>query len=184
MKPSLILVGLGNHGAQYENTRHNAGFRAIDQLSDEFGVGQWSEKPKFLSQIQEGRIVTVPILLVKPQTYMNRTGEAIHKILDFYKLDPAKNLIVFCDDVDLPLAEIRMRQKGGPGTHNGLKSVISHFGEDFTRIRIGLGEQPDGADLANWVLSALTKEEAEAIDKSIGDIPKMVKLHVLGPTET
>jgi len=179
MKPSLILVGLGNHGAQYENTRHNAGFRAIDQLSNEFGEGEWSDKPKFMSQVQEGRIVTVPILLVKPQTYMNRSGEAVAKILAFYKLDASKNLIVFCDDIDLPLSEIRMRQKGGPGTHNGLKSVISHIGEDFTRIRIGLGEQPDGADLANWVLSAATAEEAEAIDKSLEGIPKMVNDFVM-----
>ena len=180
MKPSLILVGLGNHGTQYENTRHNAGYRAVDQLSKEFGVGEWSEKPKFLSQIQEGRIVTVPVLLVKPETYMNRSGEAIQKILDFYKLDPFKNLIVFCDDVDLPLGEVRLREKGGPGTHNGLKSVIDYFGEGFTRIRIGLGEQPAGADLAAWVLSTLTKEEAGTIDKSINDIPKMVEEFVMG----
>ena len=180
MKPALILIGLGNPGAQYEKTRHNAGFRAIDKLSEAFGEGEWQEKPKFLSQVQEGRIVTVPILLIKPQTFMNRSGEAVQKLIDFYKLNAAENLIVFCDDVDLPIAELRLRIKGGPGTHNGLRSIVHIFGEEFPRIRIGLGDQPDGADLAAWVLSAFPKEDAEAVDKASKKLPEMVKEFVLG----
>jgi len=180
MKPSLLLVGLGNYGSGYTKTRHNAGFRAIDVLSDDFGVGEWSEKPKFVSSIQEGRVVMVPVLLVKPHTYMNRSGEAIAKLIDFYSLSPAENLLVFCDDVDLPLGELRLRKKGGPGTHNGLKSIVHVFGEDFARIRIGLGAQPQGTDLSAWVLSAFSKEEADEVNTALrSSLPEMVKKYIL-----
>lgn len=181
MKPSLLLVGLGNHGKEYVKTRHNLGFRAVDVLSEDFGMGDWAEKPKFLSRVQEGRVVTVPVLLVQPQTYMNRSGEAIAKLIDFYKLDPAENLLVFCDDIDLPLGELRLREKGGAGTHNGLKSIVQVLGENFPRIRIGLGAQPEGADLSTWVLSALPKEEAEEINGVLrSSLPEMVRDFVLG----
>src|SRR4051812_25711065 len=121
MKPSLIIVGLGNHGASYEMTRHNAGFRVLDVLSESFGTDKWSLRQKFMAEVHEGRVVMAPVLLVKPQTFMNRSGESIRKILDFYKLDH-RNILVLCDDIDLPLGDVRLRMKGGPGTHNGLKS--------------------------------------------------------------
>ena len=180
MRPSLIIVGLGNHGKQYENTRHNAGYMAVDKLSAEFGEGEWQDKGKFLSHIQEARIVTIPILLVKPQTYMNRSGEAIAKLTSFYKLDPAKHVLVITDDIDLPLGDLRFREKGGPGTHNGLKSIVDQFGEEFPRLKIGLGAQPTGADLANWVLSTFAKEERAKVDEAIEEIPGRIKEFVLG----
>ncbi|MFH1348676.1 MAG: aminoacyl-tRNA hydrolase, partial [Patescibacteria group bacterium] len=129
MKPSLIIIGLGNPGEQYTMTRHNVGFRVADKLADEFGEGDWQDKQKFKSYILEGRIVTVPILIAKPNTYMNLSGVAARKLIDFYDLDPRKNLLVICDDIDLPIGEVRLREKGGPGTHNGLKSLVDIFGE-------------------------------------------------------
>ncbi len=179
MRPSLVIVGLGNPGKNYENTRHNAGFRAIDVLSQAFGEGEWQEKDKFQSYIQEARVVTVPVLLVKPQTYMNLSGDAVHKLVDFYKLNPAEQLLVLCDDIDLPLAELRLRRKGGPGTHNGLKSIVHVLGEDFARLRIGLGDHPKGADLTAWVVSAFSKADAETVDAALQELPALVRNFVL-----
>ncbi len=183
MKPSIVVVGLGNPGAGYASTRHNAGFRAIDVLAQAFGEGEWRESGKFLSFTQESRIVTAPVLLVKPQTYMNRSGEAVQKLVDFYKLDPASQLLVLCDDIDLPLAELRLRRKGGPGTHNGLKSIVHVIGENFPRIRIGLGTPPAGVDLSAWVLSAFPAEDATAVDSALRELPGMVRAFALGDAE-
>lgn len=183
MKPSLIIVGLGNPGANHEATRHNAGFWAIDQLSNEYGEGDWEEKQKFISHIQEARILTIPVLLVKPQTYMNRSGEAIQKLVSYFKLDPSEQLLVLTDDIDLPLAELRLKKKGGPGTHNGLKSIVDIYGEDFPRLRIGLGDKPSGADLAAWVLSKPPKEDRTELDEVIATIPSAVKEYVMEALE-
>jgi len=180
MKPSLIVAGLGNPGASYTFTRHNVGFLAVEHLAEKYGEGEWQDKQKFASQILEGRIVTAPILFVKPQTFMNRSGEAVQKILDFFKLDPHEQLLVVCDDIDLPLGDVRMRMKGGPGTHNGLKSIVDVIGEEFPRLRIGIGAQPAGADLANWVLSAPSKEEADTLHAAIEALPEQLETFVLG----
>ena len=180
MKPSLLLIGLGNPGASYEKTRHNVGFQAIDVLSDAFGEGEWKEAPKFHALVREGRILTAPVLLVKPLTYMNRSGECVRKIVDFYKLNAKEQVMVFSDDIDLPLAHFRLRRKGGPGTHNGLRSIVEQFGEDFARVRIGLGDRPAGADLAAWVLSVPSPEEREQLEKTYATLPEVVRAFVLG----
>ena len=180
MKPSLVIIGLGNSGKSYEKTRHNAGFWALDALSEAFGEGKWADKQKFIAHIQEARIVTVPTLLVKPQTYMNLSGNSVRKIVDFFKLDPSNQILVISDDIDLPLGDVRLRKKGGPGTHNGLKSVCEQLGENYTRIRIGLGESPAGTDLANWVLSVPPAEEKKVLDAVIATLPDMVKEFVHG----
>lgn len=179
MKPSLVLIGLGNPGTSYERTRHNLGFQAIDTLSKEFGEGEWVDKQKFSSMIQEGRIVTAPILLVKPLTYMNRSGEAIKKLVDFYKLNPANQVLIFCDDIDLPLGEVRLRRKGGPGTHNGLRSIAELFGENFPRARIGLGEHPKGEELAAWVLSIPPADQQKELKKTMASLTEMVKKFIV-----
>ncbi len=179
MKPSLIIAGLGNHGPSYAKTRHNAGYWAVDQISEKYGEGDWQNKQKFDALVQEARIVTVPVLLVKPQTYMNLSGQSLKKVIDFYKLDPVGQLLVMCDDVDLALGEYRLRMKGGPGTHNGLKSIVEIFGEEFPRFRIGLGAQPTGMDLSAWVLSAPSEEEKEKIDEALKDVPERIKEFVL-----
>lgn len=159
MKPSFLIVGLGNPGKQYETTRHNAGWLALDHVANVWGAGEFEDKQKFLCTAAEATVDGSSVLLVKPTTFMNRSGECVRKLLDFYKLDPKTQLLVLCDDIDLPLGKHRLRLFGGAGTHNGLKSIIECIGEDFARHRIGLGSQPEGMDLAAWVLSALSKEE-------------------------
>lgn len=179
MKPSLIIAGLGNPGASYDRTRHNAGFRAIDALSGAFGQGGWKEQQKFTALVQEARIVTLPVLLVKPLTFMNLSGVAIRKITDFYKLEPSRALIVLCDDVDLPLGTLRLRTEGSAGTHNGLKSIVEQFGEGFSRVRIGVGPQPERGDLAAWVLSIPSVAEEEALQKAFKLLPDLIRNFVL-----
>lgn len=179
IKPSLVIAGLGNPGPSYAATRHNAGFVALDLLSAEFGQGEWKEDRKFLSLTQEARIGTLPVLLVKPLTYMNRSGEALRKIVDFYKLTPATQLMVLCDDLDVNLGEVRLRMKGGPGTHNGLRSVMEYFGEDYIRLRIGVGPRPAGGDLAAWVLSVPPAEERTILEEAVKGIPARIREYVL-----
>lgn len=178
MKPALIVVGLGNPGPSYERTRHNLGFRAVDVLAEVYGEGEWREKQRLLAQTREGRVVTVPVLFVKPQIYMNRSGEAVRKVIDFYKINPMEQLLVVCDDRDLPLGEVRLRRKGSAGTHNGLKSVADVLGEEFSRMRVGLGMQPPGADLAAWVLSVPTEEEGNILRDACAKLPELLKQFV------
>lgn len=156
MKPSFLIVGLGNPGKQYTKTRHNAGWIALDVLADEIKATQYEDKQKFLCWAAEGEIDGVPVLLVKPTTFMNLSGQCIKKLIDFYKLNPATQLLVLCDDIDIPRGTHRLRMTGGPGTHNGLNSIVEIFGENFPRHRIGLGPKPAEVDLAAWVLSAMT----------------------------
>jgi PTH1 family peptidyl-tRNA hydrolase len=184
MKPSLIIVGLGNPGASYALSRHNAGFQALDTLSGSFGEGAWKEKQKFLALVQEARFVTIPVLLIKPLTFMNRSGESVKKIIDFFKIDPSEQLLVLCDDIDLPLGDLRLRRSGGPGTHNGLKSIVETIGEAFPRLRIGLGVQPIGMDLAAWVLSVPPAAEREALQQAFTKIPDIVKDYILNAENT
>ena len=148
-------------------------------LSAEFGEGKWKDAQKFASVAQEARIVTVPMLLVKPQTYMNLSGEAVKKIVDFYKLNGAEQVLIVSDDIDIPLGTVRMRASGGPGTHNGLKSVVEQLGENFHRLRIGIGPKPENVDLSAWVLSRFSAEEQTMLDTTLKTIPDMVKKFVM-----
>lgn len=167
MKPQFLLIGLGNPGAQYESTRHNVGWLAVDSVHASEKGSEWSEKPKFLSALSDATIDGHGVLLVKPLTFMNRSGEAVRKLIDFYKLNPATQMLVCCDDIDLPLGTHRLRMSGGPGTHNGLKSIVECIGENFPRLRIGLGSQPSGHDLAAWVLSSIAAGEKKALQPSL-----------------
>lgn len=179
MKPSLVIAGLGNPGASYERTRHNIGFQAVDVLSEAFGQGAWKEQQKFKALALEARVVAAPALLVKPLTFMNLSGESLRKIVDFYKLQPGSQLIVLCDDIDLDRGTLRLRLAGGPGTHNGLKSIVEQFGESFPRIRIGIGPKPEKGDLAAWVLSIPPAEEAADIARSLKALPDLIREFVL-----
>lgn len=163
MKPAFVIVGLGNPGKQYELTRHNLGWLALDAIAEDVKAGKYKDQQKFLCTAAEGELDGNAVLLVKPTTFMNRSGECIRKLVDFYKLDPAKQLLVVCDDIDLPGGTHRFRMNGGPGTHNGLKSIVETLGENFPRHRIGLGNHPKEMDLAAWVLSRLTDEELKAL---------------------
>lgn len=180
MKPSLVVIGLGNPGREYENTRHNAGFMAVDVLSNAFGQGEWKDQQKFDGFVQEARIVAAPVLLVKPRTFMNLSGDSARKIVNFFKLNAAQQVLVLCDEIDLPLGTLRLRQKGSAGTHNGLKSIVEQFGEDFPRLRIGVGPKPEKVDLAAWVLSAFSDEERKVLEGSIATLPDILSTFVMG----
>ena len=161
-----IIAGLGNPGREYDMTRHNIGFEVIDYLADKYRIKV--KKLKFKGLYGETDINGEKVFLLKPQTYMNLSGESIADFAGFYKLPP-QNIIVINDDVDLPCGKIRIRAKGSAGTHNGLKSVIYQLGSDsFARIRIGVGApRNEGYDLADFVLGRFTKEEIPVLEKSI-----------------
>lgn len=165
----VIIAGLGNPTKAYENTRHNIGFMAIDALSDKYDIGVMECRHKSL--IGKGQINGTKVVLVKPLTYMNLSGEAIRSVVDYYKADAASELIVIYDDVNLDVGQLRIRKKGSAGGHNGIKNIIAHLGQDsFNRIRIGVGEKPRGYDLADYVLGHFSGEEEvlmrEAYDRA------------------
>lgn len=161
----FVVVGLGNPGKDYAKTRHNVGFDTIDLLAERNNIKL--NKIKFKSVYGEGFINGKKVILVKPQTYMNNSGESLRDIYNFYKV-PIENIIVIVDDVDIEFAQVRIRGKGGAGSHNGLRSIIYLLKrDDFPRIRIGIGKNRVGQDLANFVLSRFSKEERQVIEESI-----------------
>lgn len=165
MEDLTIIAGLGNPGKKYDNTRHNVGFIAIDILSAKYGIKVNRLKHKAL--IGDGIVKGKRVLLVKPQTFMNLSGESIYEIVEWYKL-PLEKLIVIYDDADLPAGSLRIRPKGSSGTHNGMKSIIYQLQSDeFPRIRIGIGKAPEGWDLADYVLSKISADDGKAIGQSI-----------------
>ena len=165
-----VVVGLGNPGKKYEGTRHNIGFDVLDYLSVKLDIPVNKIKHKAL--IGEGRMGTEKILLVKPQTYMNLSGESVMSILDYYNV-PMENLIVVYDDIDTDPGKIRIRKKGSAGTHNGMRNIIFLSKDDnFPRVRIGIGRPNGGRDLADYVIGRFSKEEAKAmipVVKNAGD---------------
>ena len=173
----LIIAGLGNPGKEYENTRHNAGFMVMDALAEKIGADISEKKHKALCG--KGVIGGEKVILMKPQTYMNSSGESIRAAADYYKVDPEDILIVY-DDISLAPGQLRIRAKGSAGGHNGIKSIISHLGSmDFPRIKIGVGEKPKGYDLADYVLGHFSKGEREIYDDVFPDVDDAVKLMVM-----
>lgn len=160
-----LIAGLGNPGIAYRESRHNAGYLALDALCALTGIEV--KKRGHKSLLGEGLYQGEKLLLCKPETYMNLSGEAVQELMAFYKLPPEK-LIVLYDDVDLPLGDIRIRAAGSAGTHNGMRSIIACLGgeEGFARVRIGMGRQQDGRDLASFVLGKPQKEERELLEES------------------
>lgn len=160
-----VIAGLGNPGTKYDNTRHNVGFNAIDILSEKFTIKVNKIKHKAL--IGDGTINGERVLLVKPQTFMNLSGESIRDVVEWYKV-PMTRLIVIYDDIDLPVGRVRIRPQGSSGTHNGMRSVIFQLqSDDFPRIRIGIDKAPEGWDLADFVLSKFGPEDRKVINESI-----------------
>jgi len=153
-----IIVGLGNPGDAYRGTRHNVGFEAIDKLAADFDITLKNNR-RFKAHVGEGRIGRTQILLIKPMTYMNLSGEAVRAVLAFYKLPPSEIIVVY-DDVSLPVGDIRVREKGSAGGQKGMISIIAHLGTDeFSRIRIGIGSKPPPMSLSDYVLSRFLREE-------------------------
>lgn len=161
-----IIVGLGNPGKEYEHTRHNIGFCVIDALAEAYRINVTDKKHKAL--IGKGMIDGKKVVLAKPQTYMNLSGESIRALLDYYKADERSELIVIYDDISLDVGKLRIRKKGSAGGHNGIKSILAHLGHDeFTRIKIGVGDKPKGCDLADYVLGRFGAKERETIEESM-----------------
>ena len=177
-----IIAGLGNPTRQYEKTRHNVGFDTIDRIADEYHISLQDAKHK--SVCGSGMIAGQKVLLMKPLTYMNNSGEAIGAALNFYKLDPASQLLVIYDDISLEPGSLRIRLKGSAGGHNGIKSIIAHAGtQEFARIKIGVGSKPDGWDLADHVLSRFQKGEREAVEDAMKDAVAAAERIVSGDAE-
>jgi PTH1 family peptidyl-tRNA hydrolase len=163
-----LIVGLGNPGRQYDKTRHNAGYMVVDRLVEKFAPGT-PVKAKFNAAIADAKIGSEAVMLMKPTTYMNRSGAAIAEAVRFYKLVPASDLLVFVDDVALPIGALRIRPGGGAGGHNGLTDIEQALGTDaYPRCRIGIGATPSFMDQADWVLGRFTDEEWDVMGPAIG----------------
>ena len=172
-----IIVGLGNPGKKFDGTKHNMGFDVIDSLADEYRIpcSGISQKAMYGKGIIEGQ----KVLLAKPMTYMNLSGESVRALVDYYKIDPEQELVVVYDDISLEPGAVRIRKKGSAGGHNGMKNIISHLGTDqFKRIRIGIGEKPKEWDLADYVLAPFGREEREKVDEAVKDAAAAVALIV------
>ena len=170
-----IIVGLGNPEKKYENTRHNAGFIAVDRIADEYGID--IVEHKFKALIGKGVIDGEKVVLMKPLTYMNLSGEAVRDAADYFKIDPQTEICVIYDDTSMDVGRLRIRKKGSAGGHNGIKSIIAHLGTDvFVRVKIGIGEKPPKYDLADYVLGHFTDEERKLIDETAGQAARAVSL--------
>lgn len=178
----FIIAGLGNPGAKYEMTRHNAGFLAVDLLAVRENISV--KRLKFHSLVGDIKINNKKCLLMKPQTFMNHSGEAIGEAAKFYKIQP-ENIIIISDDISLDVGKIRIRRKGSAGGHNGLKSIISHLGtENFSRIKVGVGKKPNPEyDLVEWVLGRFPKELENELKVSLENTVKAIPLIVSGETD-
>lgn len=164
----FIIAGLGNPSKEYAKTRHNVGFDTIDHLADKYNISVMEKKHKAL--VGKGVINGQKVILLKPQTYMNLSGESIRAAVDYYKVDETEELIVIYDDISLPPGQLRIRKKGSAGGHNGIKNIIAHLGHDtFMRIKIGVGEKPKGYDLADYVLGHFSKEERKIMEEAFAD---------------
>lgn len=162
----VIIVGLGNPGREYAHTRHNAGFGVIDKLAEQYRISVTEKKHKAL--IGKGLIDGVKVVLAKPQTYMNLSGESVRALVDYYKADEREELLVIYDDISLDVGRLRIRKKGSAGGHNGIKSIIAHLGHDeFVRIKVGVGDKPKGGDLANHVLGGFCAEDKVKMEESM-----------------
>ena len=178
----FIIVVLGIPGLKYEGTRHNVGFDVIDKIAEEYHIAVDTRKHRAL--IGRGVIDGFRVILAKPQTFMNLSGESIRELVDYYKVDEETDLIVIYDDISLDVGQLRIRKKGSAGGHNGIKSIISHLGPDaFLRIKIGVGEKPRGYDLADYVLGHFSKEEQEQMEEGYEHAVCAVKEIVTGNIE-
>ena len=171
-----IIAGLGNPTREYEKTRHNVGFEVIDVLADRLGTTV--EEKKFKGCYGRGIIGGQKVLLLKPQTFMNLSGESVRAAADFYKVDPEHIIIVY-DDISLDVGQLRIRKKGSAGGHNGIKSIISHLGtQEFPRIKVGVGDKPKKMDLADYVLSRFSKEDRAVMEDAFREAAGAVEMMI------
>ena len=177
----FIVAGLGNPGAKYENTRHNAGFIALNALAQAHHTRV--DRLRFKAMTGECSIGGHRVLLMKPETFMNLSGEALTQAMAFYKIPPERTVILF-DDISLEPGQLRIRRKGSAGTHNGMRNIIALSGsQEFPRVRLGVGAKPEQWDLADWVLSHFTEDELAAMKKAAGNAAKAVEMILDGKTD-
>ncbi|MCH5274635.1 MAG: aminoacyl-tRNA hydrolase [Lachnospiraceae bacterium] len=170
----FIIVGLGNPGREYEDTRHNIGFHVIETLAEQEQIPVLEKKHRAL--IGKGYIGGQKVILAKPLTYMNLSGESVRELVDYYKIDEREELIIVSDDISLPPGQLRLRKKGSAGGHNGLKNIIAHLGhEEFMRLKMGVGEKPEGWDLADYVLGHFSREEKKEMEKAAGEAADAIR---------
>ena len=178
----FIIAGLGNPTSQYEGTRHNIGFDVMDALAEKYNISISEKKHKALCG--KGVIEGEKVLLVKPQTYMNLSGESIAEILNYYKVDAGEDFLVVFDDISLAPGNIRIRKKGSAGGHNGIKNIIAMTGtQNFTRIKVGVGEKSKGWDLADYVLGRFPDEDRKKVNDAIEDAIGAVSMILRGETD-
>ena len=182
MRKMFIIAGLGNPTKEYERTRHNAGFDVIDRLSEKYNIAV--DVKKHRAFIGKGMIAGQKVILAKPQTYMNLSGESIRSLLDYYKVDEEHELLVIYDDISLGVGQLRIRAKGSAGGHNGIKNIIAHLGgQVFPRIKVGVGEKPPKYDLADYVLGHFSKAEKVLMDEGYDNAVRAVEMIVSGDIE-
>lgn len=170
-----VITGLGNPDKQYQGTRHNAGFEVIDRLAEKYNIAVDTRKHRAL--VGKGIIGGEKVLLVKPQTYMNLSGESLLSAVEYYKIDVEQELLVIYDDINLDIGQLRIRAKGSAGGHNGIKNIIANLGTQvFPRIRVGVGEKPQKYDLVDYVLGHFSKTEQEAMDEGFANAVGAVEL--------
>jgi PTH1 family peptidyl-tRNA hydrolase len=175
----FIIVGLGNPTKEYEGTRHNVGFEVIDRIADKYNISVTDRKSRAFCG--KGIIAGQKVLLVKPQTYMNLSGESVRGLVDYYKIDEESELLVIFDDISLDVGQLRIRKKGSAGGHNGIKNIIAHLGTNvFQRIKVGVGEKPKEYDLADYVLGHFSKAEQEVMEDGYKDAIQAVELILQG----
>ena len=175
----FFIAGLGNPTLQYEGTRHNAGFDVIDTLAGKYNISVDGRKNRAL--IGKGIIEGKKVILAKPQTYMNLSGESLGGLVDYYKVDEESEFLVVYDDISLDVGQLRIRKKGSAGGHNGMKNIISHLGtEVFPRIKVGVGEKPKKYDLADYVLSRFSKEERAIMEEGYQKAVEAVEMILRG----
>ena len=177
-----IIAGLGNPTREYEKTRHNVGFEVIDVLADMLGTTV--EEKKFKGLYGRGIIGGEKVLLLKPQTFMNLSGESVKAAADFYKVDH-EHIIIIYDDISLDVGQLRIRKKGSAGGHNGIKNIIAHLGtQEFPRIKVGVGDKPKKMDLADYVLSRFSKEDRAAMEDAFKEAAKAVEVMITEGMDT
>lgn len=177
-----LVVGLGNPGEKYAHTRHNIGFDVMDALADKYNISISEKKHKAL--FGKGVIGGQKVVLAKPQTFMNLSGESVAELLHYYKLDPAEKLIVIFDDISLAPGHIRIRKKGSAGGHNGIKNIIAMCGtQDFARIKVGVGEKPKGWDLVDHVLGRFDDKDRRLVELAIADAVDAAEMMLRGEVD-
>lgn len=175
MSDRFLIIGLGNPGRQYRGNRHNVGFMVVDRLAGDNGIQ--SSKVQNKAIVGDGRVAGQRVILAKPQTYMNNSGEAVGPLANFYKIPP-ENIFVVYDEMDIPLGTIRLREKGGAGGHNGMKSIIQHIGQDFPRMRLGVGRPPGRMEPPGYLLQDFSNDQLPIVSDMIDEAIRAIETYL------